>query len=245
MWKLMDSAAGFETQGIRTWLDARHPQLGFLSTASNGRFLQLLPRDSQSGNQLKLVETYVRGDDLVATYEPLPTHQVQPHVYWRAKHCTAHGAVGVEMIVSMQTSLLDSDPETILATGMPTGLIYGTVPGKPTELISLPPAEFPRTTSKQNASSIPMPGIYVYQPRDTPFAYVEMIHPDDFVSTTVELGKFVEPWITTRLFTERLEKGVIRRARASGWHIPRHLKVTKIAWALYHQFAAEPLPLTA
>ena len=70
------------------------------------------------------------------------------------------------------------------------------------------------------------------------------MHPADFVATQVELNRWVEPWMTTRLFTERLEKGVIRRARVAGWHLPRKSDVLGAAWDLYTQFAAEPLPLT-
>ena len=145
------------------------------------------------------------------------------------------------MIVSMQTSLLDSNPETVVATGMPIGDVWG--PGETVESTQqLEYNQFPLTVTTADDSH--RPSLVIYQPRDTPFAYVEMVHPADFVATQVELNKWGESWATTRLFSERLEKGVIRRARIAGWHLPRKSNVHRSARELYTQFAAEPLPLT-
>ena len=145
------------------------------------------------------------------------------------------------MIVSMQTSLLDSNPETVVATGMPIGDVWGPAGEAADSLQQLEYTQFPLTL---NAEGSYRPSLVIYQPRDTPFAYVEMVHPADFVATQVELNKWGESWATTRLFSERLEKGVIRRARIAGWHLPRKSNVHNSAWELYNQFAAEPLPLT-
>jgi len=242
MWKLSGTEGSLEVAGTLTRVDVAHPAQGFLSSASNGRFLQLLPAVDSAVKSLKLVETYGRGRDLVALYEPLAPDQVQPSVYWRARQDEARQAVGVEMIVSMQTSLLDSNPETVLATGMPIGEVWGTVGEEESSLERLEFTQFPLKLASQNGT--PHRSLVVYQPRDTPFAYVEMVHPADFVATQVELNKWGETWATTRLFSERLEKGVIRRARVIGWHIPRKSDVLAAAQELYAAFSAEPLPLT-
>ena len=242
MWKLEGTDGSLEIAGNVTRLDVAHPEQGFLSSASNGRFMQLLPTEMAAAKSLKLVEAYVRGNDLVALYEPLAPHQVQPSVYWRARWDEGRQAVGVEMIVSMQTSLLDSNPETVVATGMPIGDVWGAADQKIALLERLEYTQFPLIVSSADGSH--RPSIVVYQPRDTPFAYVEMVHPADFVATQVELNKWGESWATTRLFSERLEKGVIRRARIAGWHLPRKSVVHGSARELYTQFAAEPLPLT-
>jgi hypothetical protein len=241
MWKLDGTDGTLEIGGGVIRVDVAHPQQGFLSSASNGRFMQLLPTESPAAKSLKLVEAYVRGNDLVALYEPLAPHQVQPSVYWRGRWDEGRQAAGVEMIVSMQTSLLDSNPETVVATGMPIGDVWG--PGETVDsLRQLEYNELPLNLSTGDGSH--RPSLVIYQPRDTPFAYVEMVHPADFVATQVELNKWGESWATTRLFSERLEKGVIRRARIAGWHLPRKSNVHRSAWELYTQFAAEPLPLT-
>ncbi|MGI8978564.1 MAG: hypothetical protein ACR2FY_05025 [Pirellulaceae bacterium] len=247
MWKLDGTEGCLEISGTITRVDVAHPEQGFLCSASNGRFMQLLPAESPVAKSLKLVEVYGRGNDLVALYEPLAPHQVQPSVYWRARWDESRQGIGVEMIVSMQTSLLDSYPETVVATGMPTGEVWGA--GSPAanslerlQLQRLEYGQFPLALSATDSSH--RPSLVVYQPRDTPFAYVEMVHPSDFVATQVELNRWGESWATTRLFSERLEKGVIRRARIAGWHLPRKSDVLGSAGELYVQFAAEPLPLT-
>ena len=227
---------------MATRVDVAHPEQGFLSSASNGRFMQLLPAEMGGAISLKLAEAYVRGNDLVALYEPLAPHQVQPQVYWRARFDEGKQAVGVEMLVSMQTSLLDSNPETVVATGMPIGDVWGPAAEKTDSLNRLEYSEFPLDLASADGSH--RPSLVVYQPRDTPFAYVEMVHPADFVATQVELNKWGETWATTRLFSERLEKGVLRRARIAGWHVPRKSDVLGTAAELYAKFAAEPLPLT-
>jgi hypothetical protein len=242
MWKLDGTDGTLEIGGGMIRVDVAHPHQGFLSSASNGRFMQLLPAEVATAKSLKLVEAYVRGNDLVALYEPLAPHQVQPSVYWRARWDEGRQAAGVEMIVSMQTSLLDSNPETVVATGMPIGEIWGPAGETVDSLQQLAYNQFPLKLTTSDGSH--HPSLVIYQPRDTPFAYVEMVHPADFVATQVELNKWGESWATTRLFSERLEKGVIRRARIVGWHLPRKSNVHGIAWELYTQFAAEPLPLT-
>ncbi len=243
MWKLEGTDARWEINGTATRVDAAHPEQGFLSSASNGRFMQLLPTELAGARSLKLSEVYARGNDLIALYEPLAQNQVQPSIYWRARWDEERQAVGVEMIVSMQTSLLDSNPETIVATGMPTGDVWGPAATQGISPQRLEYTQFPLALSASDGSH--RPSLVIYQPRDTPFAYVEMVHPGDFVATQVELTKWGESWATTRLFSERLEKGVIRRARIVGWHLPRKSDVFGSAAELFAQFAAEPLPLTA
>ncbi|MCE9527530.1 MAG: hypothetical protein K8R36_15920 [Planctomycetales bacterium] len=242
MWKLDGTDGSLEVAGMGTRVDVAHPEQGFLSSASNGRVMQLLPAEMGGAGALKLTEAYIRGNDLVALYEPLAPHQVQPQVYWRARFDEGKQAVGVEMIVSMQTSLLDSNPETVVATGMPIGDVWGPAKDKPNSLERLEYTQFPLALSSADGSH--RPSLVVYQPRDTSFAYIEMVHPADFVATQVELNKWGESWATTRLFSERLEKGVIRRARIAGWHVPRKSDVLATAADLYAKFAAEPLPLT-
>ena len=245
MWKLDGTEGCLEIAGTVTRVDVAHPEQGFLSSASNGRFMQLLPTELAAVRSLKLVEVYGRGNDLVAIYEPLAPHQVQPSVYWRARWDEGRQGMGIEMIVSMQTSLLDSNPEMVVATGMPTGEVWGADGQKSNSLERLHRldyGQFPLALSADDSSH--RPSLVVYQPRDTPFAYLEMVHPTDFVATQVELNKWGESWATTRLFSERLEKGVIRRARIAGWHLPRKSDVQGSAWDLFTQFAAEPLPLT-
>src|SRR5258706_13689282 len=178
MWKLDGTMGVWDVAGTTTRVDVAHPEKGFLCSASNGRFMQLLPADATK--PLKLADAYVRGNDLVALYEPQPPMQVQPQVYWRARQDAGQVALGVEMIVSMQTSLLDSNPETVVATGMPTGAIWGPAEGQEKDLELIEGSQFPLTIAASEGTQ--RPSLLVFQPRDTEYAYLEMVHPADFVA---------------------------------------------------------------
>ena len=57
------------------------------------------------------VEQYVRGADCVATYADIPAPAMRSQIYWRACSEPTEGAIAaVELLVSVQTSLLDSSP---------------------------------------------------------------------------------------------------------------------------------------
>jgi hypothetical protein len=75
------------------------------------------------------------------------------------------------------------------------------------------------------------------------YVYVEMVHPIDFKSVTVEVATQGETFIVTDVFREHLEKGVIRRARFCGWFLRRE-NWQSHAEKLFELFRDEPLPLT-
>ena len=72
-----------------------------------------------------------------------------------------------------------------------------------------------------------------------------MAHPTDFVSTELTHQDHMHGWnfFATKLLAERLEKGVIRRARICGWFLPAENDLS-VAVELAKQFIDEPLPLT-
>lgn len=61
------------------------------------------------------VESYVRGTDLVITQPASPERPTRVQVYWRRWHDLPAGLTAVcEMVVSVQTHLLDSDPTLVI-----------------------------------------------------------------------------------------------------------------------------------
>jgi hypothetical protein len=189
----------------------------------------------------KLDEAYVRGSDLVATYAKTPPYHIAPQAYWRATWIAAWQAVKLELVLSVQTDLLDSQPRmTIESGGQATGLWLASEfaagafrpwsPGDPPGL----------------SSSDGLPLLCVIRNEEAGFSYAELVHPSDFVAASIDAdrgaagGVFA---IRSTLFPERLEKGVIRRARVSGWFLPVENDLAAAA-ALAQEFVAEPLPLT-
>ena len=70
-----------------------------------------------------------------------------------------------------------------------------------------------------------------------------MVHPSDFVAAQVDADMQLNQCLSTTLFPEHLEKGVIRRGRICGWFMPTETDL-EVAVQLARQFVDEPLPLT-
>jgi hypothetical protein len=156
------------------------------------------------------METYIRGNDFVASFEqpgPLPA---VPQLYWRVRPSGSTAAIGIELIVSMRTDLLDSQPQMCVVTEV------------------------------GNATSGNLPLRHLRLSADV--SYYQLVHPDDFFAVEERRVDGTHR-ITTTLFPERMEKGVIRRARICGWFLPAENDLA-VAVELAQQFVAESPPLT-
>jgi hypothetical protein len=186
-----------------------------------------------------LSEVYVRGADLVANYARTVSGQFTPQIYWRGR-CTAEAA-GVELIISMQTDQLHSDPTLKTTSQLPAGQLLQVE-------VTDPPRFRELTTDSAPSASGPGgtdPSLLLFRFASCPVSYAEMVYPTD-------LGCF---WLRDRpaeqggwqcgyrLLHENLEKGVIRRARLAGWLLPRE-EDGSTAVALFQSFLRSPLPLT-
>jgi|GEM_PF-865281 len=209
---------------------------------SRFRLLQL-KSPACSPIQPPLIDAYARGCDLIAGYAQSERGAVQPHVYFRAGQLDS--AAGLELIVSMQTSLLDSEPESLVTTELPASqvLVLDSVREQVPE--PLPSESLPiryLTTATKAAY------LFLFRVSDT-ISYAEMVHPGDFVSVELEALPVAgddeqQLKLTWRLFPERLEKGVIRRCRIAGWFLPREGD-QQVSADIFRRMLFEPLPLTA
>jgi hypothetical protein len=189
-----------------------------------------------------LVDSYVRGRDLVANYAEAARGAVQPHIYFRAGN--SGDAAGLELIVSMQTSFLDSQPESLVTSELHASevLILDSV----LEQVAQP---FDPAVQQATFSGAAGKAAYLFLFRlSDSLSYAEMVHPGDFVSAQLDASSTAtRPGtlfkLTWRLFPEPLEKGVIRRCRIAGWFLPRDNDQQRSA-DLFRQFVEEPLPLT-
>lgn len=79
-----------------------------------GSSLGALPAITPANNAAS-IETYVRGTDLVTTHPATSTRPTRVQLYWRRWHeLPASVAAVVELIASVQTHLLDSDPTLVI-----------------------------------------------------------------------------------------------------------------------------------
>jgi hypothetical protein len=213
-WRLVGERAVLTAGELAATIDLGEFDLGLQSVNWAGSLIEgrvlgpQLPR--VSGAQPPITECYIRGSDLVTSFErPGPLAAV-PHVYWRVRHGNAARAVGIELIVSMRTDLLDSEPQTHVVTE----LSHATIRYEPFRMLDLPGG----------------------------VSFFQIVHPDDLFA--VEERRIGDRYrIRATLFPERLEKGVIRRARICGWFLPSDSDLA-VAVELAREFIAEPPPLT-
>lgn len=222
----------FDPLGVRWQVVSWHGQLsdflGAMITAGPG------PRPPR----LVLGEAYVRGCDLIACYAPQLDYPFTPHFRWQATWHPEHRAVQIEMILSVQTDRLDSRPEATLTSFAIQSRVFSAEALAAEAFVEMtPPAvhEIRADATRQH--------LVVFRQEALGLSYAEMVHSSDFVCRALRLDQ--PPWrVESLLFPERLEKGVIRRGRVSGWLLPAEGDLAA-AVALARQFEREPPPLTA
>jgi hypothetical protein len=219
-WTIQNDIAQLRAPHLNGEVEILFPWRGFspaLTKQAGVAVLKVATRFSAPTEPETLVETYERGSDLVATYTQTPERNYRPQVYWRylALSLGADEVAGVELLLSAQTSLLDSQPGSIVESTLPAG-------------------ESLEVTSDGCA--------VLFRPSVWQVSYLEMIQPSDRAGRELTLIESL-PGVRWRLFPESLEKGVIRRGRVRGLFVPRANDI-EIAAQCYEAFLAAPPPLS-
>ena len=184
-------------------------------------------------------DVYNRGNDLIVTYEQTPQRTIRPQVYWRILDFP--DVLGVELIISTQTSLLDSNPSVTLTSRLPTSSVRRLVDPATRTFVSVGLEPRDSDVSINADSDTPL---MLFRLQDSQWSYVELLDPADFQGACLHSnpdGSFVE--VQHQLFSERLEKGVIRRGRAWGLFVPQ-VDDEILACSAFNQLVAEAPPLT-
>lgn len=211
-WSIDGARANLSTQRLHGHIELAnlHSGMRVADHPSIGHWFGLILADA--GEKPPLADAYVRGRDLVARYEPLPSWPIGLELYWRVVEST-ESRFTLDLQISVNTGLLDGDPQ--LATR--------------TELRAVVP--------RHETADNPLPsGMAVCKTSDDGL-YAEMIHPTDFCGQRIERSGG-DTIIEHSVFRERLEKGVIRRARLRAALLSAPASQQE-ALALYEQFAAE------
>jgi hypothetical protein len=166
---------------------------------------------------------YIRGDDLVATYEETAERALRVQAYWRLGWVARVPGVlaGADLEVSVQTSRLDGCPRLTLHSRVAAGEV---------------------TWLARDGLAT---GCLVRPPDPQMPSYLELLHPADFQSLQIEIsrGQPGLALLTQTLFGNDLEKGVILRGRLRGAWLPRERDV-ELAAAIQREFVAEAPSLT-
>lgn len=216
-WQLNGHHASLLCGTLRAAVDARKPSLGVHDASLNERRLEcceFLCLAIDAAIPGALVDLYHRGPDLIARYAQTADRPFAVLAYWRAALTGAYPYV--DLIVSVETSLLDSHPQLDVQTSL--ALTSHDVQRSDKR---------PCCVARFTAAGV---------------SYVEIRHPDDALSSVVT-NNDGQARLTTHLFGQPLEKGVILRSRLRGVFLPRHDEEA-LADAALAEFVAAPPPLT-
>ena len=125
MWLLENNIARLDTDELSAKVDMLRPGDGIHDLVVRDfklpgtRLLRVLS-PLHERKQEQLFESYARGRDLIATYSPTLDCPLRPQICWRVRdfQTKSSDCTGWEFIVSMQTSLLDSDASVTVATDL-------------------------------------------------------------------------------------------------------------------------------
>jgi hypothetical protein len=250
LWQDIDNrTVRLQLQRFAAIVDPTNPAGGLQEVTVDGQeipgFHPLAPElpPIPAGEAARAAERYTRGGDLVVTYNDRPAPQMRSQIYWRAASHERQGAIAaIGLVASVQTSLLDSCPLFAARSQLLAAEAFrlnDTEKGTFTNLV--PPSSEADPDSEPTA-----PHCYLFRLPGRQYSYAEMIHPADtqFSSWDGWLhGTDFRLQLRHELFADRLEKGVILRARVLGVLVDRREDKAAVArhWAA---FLTEDLPLT-
>jgi hypothetical protein len=145
---------------------------------------------------IEIKERYVRGCDFVATYARTADFPVAPQFYWRAAQHAALSAVQIQMILSVQTDLLDSHPEaSVNSFALESRLFHAR---------KLHAAAFDEIASSNSLaasdSGASREQLFVFRNENLDLSYAQMVHPSDFVAVDWRVEESRPPLVSSTLF---------------------------------------------
>jgi len=227
-WSLHGTSAELKSEYLSARIDLARPHLGLHAIAAPDshaptsilavcRITETTAHSTaHNAWPLPVAESYIRGNDLVAGYEPEPDWPFSPQLYWQAGALRNVQGVfaSMSLLVSVQTHLLDTCPQIGVSSQVPSSdtivIAIGEGGSHHVELID-GPQELPSANESL---------CIVRRPQNESYSYVEIMEPSDFraVSLSLASGSCSVNW---QLFAEFLEKGVIRKARVHTAFLPR------------------------
>ena len=247
-WKVDGQCVSSQTHEFSGTIDLESPERGICVEHVAGgvalqdcRLLQLNSlRDTDRLGRVE--ETYTRGSDVVVTYSPTPS-EIRLQIYWRRQQFPVDGgtAVGIQMIVSVQTHLLDVDPSLSIVSSLQAAESWSYSDNPNARLETCQTIHANSADDARSGSLLTR----LFRLESADVSYVEIVSEQDCHSMCFEqtVGPPTMIRCETKLFHERLEKGVIRRARIWGIFVPRGQDISAIRDCQKY-VAANPLPLT-
>lgn len=241
-WQLADSVAKLRLGRLHGELKLTRPDLGVGQLTVDG-----IPRDADHVLGVEFLrpdvapsvpQSFCRGGSLDATYAPSPTWPVCVESRWQATDgSTANVLAAIDAVVSVRTELLDSQPALVVSSRLHASEVLHR--SSEANATWKPLRDLPATVEPARSA-----GCFVFRLVGQPWSYVEMVCPADFQRSEFRAEHGGPIVVRHRLFTPRLEKGVILRARVRGTFLSREGDLAQ-AEELYRKFAAADPPLSA
>ncbi|MEX2185597.1 MAG: hypothetical protein WD875_02340 [Pirellulales bacterium] len=249
-WNLSGRSAKLTAGDFSAAVAVDRPGLGIHDIAWAGQPLDAVghwlafsePGPAPSDRVRAIEDVYVRGHDLVVVYAENKEHPLRYFVYWRslgeADLCGA--AAGLDVVVSVQTSVLDAKPAASLSSrcsaegawsAAPPQRIWRSIPQRRLDAALEQPFE---TATEINAlGKSDSDDVFLFDLAAGDWTYAEMIHPGDRTLSYALVWQpdeesvaaspdsdtdhllFASSVVTTRhqVLGLQLEKGVLLRAR--------------------------------
>ena len=204
VWGLNDHLASAQSnvggQDLQLTIDSDSPASGARITVGRDA-MSLFSVESSNPNE-QLADLYIRGDDLIAKYQS-SDDQFDRELYWRVPNLDLpEGAFALEMIYSLQTDLLEANPNPRIISELKARQVeYWSAVGD---------ALAGELEWKQQEKADGCQMITAKLSDETRLAVA--VYPNDLM--VMEFAEIDgETILTCRLNAEFLEKGVIRRTR--------------------------------
>jgi hypothetical protein len=234
-------------------LDLARPALGLGAVCYHDQplTLSLLALEAPAIAQLdgtSLLERYVQWDNLVAAYRESPSWPVRVDCRWRAG--VEGPLAALDLVVSVRTPLLDSRPEMAVRSTLAATAAWQMVSADPGRFEPWPEGLGPQGSRHTPCAALDgAPGCVLFRLPGDAWSCVAMVHPADFSRAALAAVPLApaagEPRtfrLAYHLFSGRLEKGVMLRARLRCLLLPRDGDFS-LAAARYASFLAAEPPL--
>jgi hypothetical protein len=251
-WKFQSPLGTLECGALAGQVDVAQPQLGLhhircQSASLDGCICSVqrrpnAPSGSTTANwPAKLSDAYVRGSDLVATYQATDAWPFAPQIYWRADRLQVadERLASVALLVSVSTHLLDTHPRISAGAQLVADEILYVVRSGSGELQVSPLACGKETVLHPSGDACCL----LWRLEGGSLSYAEIVPANDFRECSVRYEKDGACHARWELIAEFLEKGVIRRTRLQSIFLPCERDL-ELAADCCRYVVERPLPLT-
>jgi hypothetical protein len=188
---------------------------------------------------LPVVDEYLRGYDLVASYQAVEDWPYAPQIYWQTNALDFVDGVAASMsvLVSVQTHLLDTWPRISVVSQVASEELLHISLGENQQ------AEVERIDDEKTSIAAGAGSCVIWRLRAVPMSYAEIMPATDFRQIAFRPNVEANSSAEWHVMADFLEKGVIRRARVHAAILPRENDV-ELALECCRAIENCPLPLT-